>query len=105
MEALLDEPMDPRQGRALELTDRLADWKLHGSCGSVGEAYDNAAMESFWAPLNREVEHIWGPVEGFVRSELRTVLFTTSRTSTTARRQVDLDDRIAAETYAVRRAA
>ena len=53
------------QYKALEFINRLADWKLHGSYGSVGDAFDNAAMESFWATLKKEVDHIWGPVEHF----------------------------------------
>ena len=32
-------------------------------------------MESFWATLKKEVHHIWGPVNGFTRSQLRTILF------------------------------
>jgi len=45
------------------------------SYGSTGDAYDNAAMESFWATLKRDINHIhrgWGQ---FTPSELRTILF------------------------------
>lgn len=37
---------------------RLADWKLKSSYDSIGDAYDNAAMEAFWATLKKEVHHI-----------------------------------------------
>lgn len=37
------------QYTALEFTNRLADWGLVASYGSTGDAYDNAAMETFWA--------------------------------------------------------
>lgn len=63
------------QYTSLEFTNRLADWKLNGSDGSVGDAYDNAAMEAFRATLKKEVHHIWGPVSQRTRSELRTILF------------------------------
>src|SRR5690606_12001643 len=63
------------QYTSVEFTNRLADWDLTGSYGSVGDAYDNAAMETFWATLKREIRHIWGPWETLTRSELRTILF------------------------------
>lgn len=94
------------QYTSLEFTNRLADWKLHGSYGSVGDAYDNAAMESFWATLKKEIEHIWGPAEHFTRGELRTILFDYIEVFyNRSRHQVDLDDRTPAETYAADRAA
>jgi transposase InsO family protein len=94
------------QYTSLEFTNRLADWKLHGSYGSVGDAYDNAAMESFWATLKKEIDHIWGPVERFTRSELRTILFDYIEVFyNRSRHQTDLDDRTPAETYAADRAA
>jgi transposase InsO family protein len=94
------------QYTSLEFTNRLADWKLNGSYGSVGDAYDNAAMEAFWATLKKEVRHIWGPVEHFTRSELRTILFDYIEVFyNRSRHQVALDDRTPAETYAADRAA
>ena len=63
-------------------------------------------MESFWATLKKEIEHIWGPVEHFTRSELRTILFDYIEVFyNRSRHQVDLDDRTPAETYAADRAA
>lgn len=34
---------------------------LQLSFGSTGDCYDNAAMETFWATLKREIAHIRGP--------------------------------------------
>src|SRR5690606_672543 len=48
------------QYTSLEFTNRLADWELRASYGSVGDAFDNAAMETFWATLKKEVRHIGG---------------------------------------------
>ena len=63
------------QYTSVEFTNRLADWGLAGSYGSVGDCFDNAAMEAFWATLKKEIRHIWGPIEQFTRSEMRTILF------------------------------
>lgn len=94
------------QYTSLEFTNRLADWKLNGSYGSVGDAFDNAAMEAFWATLKKEVHHIWGPVGERTRSELRTILFDYIEVFyNRSRHQAGLDDRTPAETYAARRAA
>ena len=91
---------------SIEFTNRLADWKLNGSYGSVGDAYDNAAMEAFWATLKKEVPHIWGPIEGFTRTELRTILFDYIEVFyNRSRHQAGLDDTTPAETYARSRAA
>jgi len=94
------------QYTSLEFTNRLADWKLNGSYGSVGDAYDNAAMEAFWATLKKEVHHIWGPVGEHTRSELRTILFDYIEVFyNRSRHQAGLNDRTPAETYAASRAA
>lgn len=63
------------QYTSLEFTNRLGDWKIHASYGSTGDCYDNAAMESTWAAIKREIRHIWGPWEQLTRSQLRTILF------------------------------
>ena len=52
----------------VEFTNRLVDWGLVGSYGSVGDCFDNAAMEAFWATLKKEIRHIWGPIETITRS-------------------------------------
>jgi transposase InsO family protein len=94
------------QYTSVEFTNRLADWKLRGSYGSVGDAYDNAAMEAFWATLKKEIHHIWGPWESITRSELRTILFDYIEVFYNRRRhQHGLDHRTPAEAYAASRAA
>jgi putative transposase len=90
----------------VEFTNRLTDWSITAYHGSVGAAFDNAAMEAFWATLKREVRHIWGGWEDRTRSELRTILFDYIEVfSNRSRHQRALDDRTPAETYAAARAA
>ena len=72
---MLRQPLEPGQYTSLEFTWRLHDWGLVGSWGTVGDPADNAAMESFWGILKREIRHIWGPWEQQTRSQLRTILF------------------------------
>lgn len=94
------------QYTSMEFTNRLADWGLAGSYGSVGDCYDNAAMEAFWATLKKELRHIWGPLEDFTRSEMRTILFDYIEVFYNRQRhQVGLADRTPAETYAASLAA
>ncbi len=94
------------QYTSVEFTNRLADWGLTGSHGSVGDAFDNAAMEAFWATLKKEVRHIWGPINSFTRSQMRTILFDYIEVFyNRSRHQQGLDDRIPAEVYAASRAA
>ena len=94
------------QYTSVEFTNRLADWKLTGSYGSVGDAFDNAAMETVWASLKNEIRHIWGPWETITRSELRTILFDYIETFYNRRRhQRGLGDRTPAEVYATQPAA
>ena len=94
------------QYTSVEFTNRLADWGVAGSYGSVGDCFDNAAMEAFWATLKKEIRHIWGPIEAFTRSEMRTILFDYIEVFyNRSRHQVGLEDRTPAETYAAGRAA
>lgn len=80
--------------------DFTADWALTGSYGSVGDAFDNAAMETFWATLKREIRHIWGPWGTLTRSELRTILFDYIEVFYNRQRhQTGLDHRTPAEAY------
>lgn len=91
---------------SMEFTNRLADWGLAGSYGSVGDCFDNAAMEAFWATLKKELRHIWGPLQEFTRSEMRTILFDYIEVFYNRQRhQVGLANRTPAETYAASRAA
>jgi transposase InsO family protein len=94
------------QYTSVEFTNRLADWGLAGSYGTVGDCWDNAAMESFWATLKKEVRHIWGPFDELTRSQLRTILFDYIETFyNRSRHQQALDGRTPAETYAAASAA
>ena len=94
------------QCTSIEFTNRLADWGLAASYGSVGNCFDNAAMEAFWATLKKEIRHIHGPLEQFTRSELRTILFDYIEVFyNRSRHQQGLEDRTPAETYAASRAA
>jgi transposase InsO family protein len=56
-------------------TQRLSDLGLVQSFGSTGDCYDNAAMESFWATLKREMQHIHGIVVWPTRAALKTAIF------------------------------
>jgi transposase InsO family protein len=46
------------QYTSLEFSNRLTDWNVTPSFGRTGCCYDNAAMESTWAAINRDVAHI-----------------------------------------------
>ena len=50
---------------------------LQLSFGSTGDCFDNAAMETFWATLKREIAHIRGPIGIWfeTRDEARAYLF------------------------------
>lgn len=63
------------QYTSLDMANRLSDWGLSASFGSTGDAYDNAAMESFWATAKREIEFLHGPARQLTRSQLRTIIF------------------------------
>jgi putative transposase len=45
------------------------------SFGSTGDAYDNAAMETFWARLKTEIAHIRGSIHFSTRAEAHACLF------------------------------
>ncbi len=53
------------QYTSLTFTNRLNEAKLVSSYGSVGDCYDNAATESFWATLKKELHHIHGPPQQY----------------------------------------
>lgn len=63
------------QYTAMAFTDRLEDLGLAASFGSTGDCYDNAAMETFWATLKRELEWTTGVTRWTTRAQLRTALF------------------------------
>lgn len=60
---------------SLTFNHRLAERGLAQSFGSTGDAYDNAAVESFWATLKRELAWIHQRATWTTRAELRTALF------------------------------
>ena len=94
------------QYTSLEFTNRLADWNVNASYGSTGDCFDNAAMESTWATLKKEIRHIWGPWEQLARSQLRTVLFEYIEAFYNRQRhQARLDHRTPVEAYAASTAA
>jgi len=105
-EELLHHADHGAQYTSVEFTNRLADWKLQGSYGSVGDAFDNAAMETFWASVKKEIRHIWGPWETITRSELRTILFDYIEVFYNRQRhQARLGHRTSTDAYAASRAA
>lgn len=63
------------QFTALDFTNRLEDLGVVPSYGSVGDALDNAAMETFWATLKRELAWTTGITRFETRAALRTALF------------------------------
>ena len=89
------------QYTSVEFSNRLADWHLRPSFGSTGDCFDNAAMESTWATLKREIRHLHGDWRHITRSELRTILFDYIETFyNRTRHQARLEHRTPAETYA-----
>jgi putative transposase len=90
---------------SLESSNRLDDWKIQPSHGSVGDCFDNAAMEATWATIKREIRHIHGAWTQLTRSRLRTVLFDYIETFySRARHQAHLEHRTPTETYAASQA-
>ena len=94
------------QYTAVEFSNRLTAWKINASYGSTGDCYDNAAMESTWAAIKREIRHIYGDWESMTRSQLRTVLFEFIEVFYNRQRhQARLGHRTPAQTYAASTAA
>ena len=103
---MLQRPVEPGQYTSLEFTNRLGDWKINASYGSTGDCFDNAAMESTWAAIKRELLHIHGPFEQFTRSQMRTILFDHIEVFYNRQRhQARLGHHTPAQTYAAQRAA
>ena len=85
---------------SLRFANHLEDYGLVASFGSVGDCYDNAAMEAFWATLKRELAWIHQR-QRWSRAELRVALFDYIEVFyNRARHQARLDHRTPAETYA-----
>jgi transposase InsO family protein len=60
---------------SLAFSQRVADLDLDQSFGSTGDCYDNAAVESFFATLKRELAWIHETKTWATRAALRTALF------------------------------
>ena len=68
---------------SLAFSKRIIDLDFDQSLGRTGDCYDNAAVESFFATLKRELAWIHATKTWATRAALRTTLSTTSRGSTT----------------------
>jgi transposase InsO family protein len=60
---------------SLVFSQRITELELEQSLGRTGDCYDNAAVESFFATLKRELEWIHRTKRWRTRLELRTALF------------------------------
>jgi putative transposase len=56
-------------------TDLLEDLDITMSLGSVGNCYDSAAIESFWATMKRELAWIYGTIAFDTHRELQAAVF------------------------------
>lgn len=94
------------QYTSIDFGNHLADNDITASFGATGVCWDNAAMESTWATIKRDVRHIHGPWETMTRSQLRTILFDYIETFyNRSRHQAGLGHRTPAEVYAASKAA
>lgn len=94
------------QYTSLAFGNSLADWGVTPSFGATGVCWDNAAMESTWATIKRDIRHIYGDWKDITRSELRTILFDYIETFyNRTRHQAGLEHRTPAEVYAASKAA
>lgn len=85
----------------LRFANHLEDYGLLASFGSTGDAYDNAAMEAFWATLKRELAWIHRQQRWASRAALRSALFDYIEVFyNRGRHQAGLDHRTPAEAYA-----
>lgn len=91
---------------SLAFSNRLSDWGVTASYGSVGDCFDNAAMESTWATIKKEIRHIHGDWETMTRRQLRSILFDYIETFYNRQRhQARLGNRTPADVYAASKAA
>lgn len=89
------------QYTSLEFSTRLADWGIAPSYSRTGNCFDNAAMESTWATIKKEIHHIHGDWTQMTRSQLRTILFAYIETFyNRGRHQARLGHRTPADVYA-----
>jgi transposase InsO family protein len=89
------------QYTSLEFSNRMTDWRINPSYSRTGVCFDNAAMESTWATIKREIRHLHGDWGQLTRSQLRTILFAYIETFYNRQRhQARLGHRTPAEAYA-----
>lgn len=94
------------QYTSLEFSNRMSDWSINPSYSRSGVCFDNAAMESTWATIKREIRHLHGDWGQLTRSQLRTILFAYIETFYNRQRhQARLGHRTPAEVYAAARGA
>gem|GEM_PF-850789 len=94
------------QYTAFQFTNWLDDNNIAASYGSVGDCFDNAAMESCWATVKRDLRHLHGGWEHLTRSELRAILFDYIEVFYNRQRhQAGLDHQTPAEAYTASKAA
>jgi len=60
---------------SLLFSQRVAELELDQSFGTTGDCYDNAAVESFFATLKRELAWAYGTERWATRADLRLALF------------------------------
>ena len=63
------------QYTSVELAAVMAEGGVLASVGSTGDCYDNAAMETFWSTLKREIAWIRGSIWFPTRDAAKTFLF------------------------------
>lgn len=83
-----------------DFVDTATDLGVALSYGRTGICWDNAAMESTWATVKRDLGHIHGDLTRLTRAELRTIVFAYIETFYNRQRhQARLGHRTPAEAY------
>jgi putative transposase len=72
---VLQRPIELDIYASLAFGNRAAELGITRSFGSTGECYDNAAVESLWATLKRELNWIYGRRTWTSRDLLRSAIF------------------------------
>jgi transposase InsO family protein len=103
---VLPRSIESGQYTSLRFANHLEDLGLVASFGSTGDAYDNAAMEAFWATLKRELAWIHHRSHWHSRAALRAAVFDYIEIFYNRQRhQAGLNHRTPAETYTATRVA
>jgi transposase InsO family protein len=71
----LRRPLEPGAYTSLAFSQRVVELEVEQSFGSTGDCYDNAAVESFFATLKRELAWIHATKNWPTRTALRSALF------------------------------